>query len=119
VTLETEVFSGRAPLILGTVIALVVGKPLGFITASALAVWLGFAVKPGAYSWRQLLGAGALAGIGFTMSIFIASLAFPVEPDYAAVKIGVYTASILAGVIGVSILWNAGSPESGEPLNKS
>jgi NhaA family Na+:H+ antiporter len=117
VTLETEVFSGHAPLILSTAIALVVGKPLGFITASALGVWLGFAVKPGAYSWRQLLGAGALAGIGFTMSIFIASLAFPVEADYAAVKIGVYTASILAGVIGVSILWNAGS--AWEPLNKS
>jgi NhaA family Na+:H+ antiporter len=118
VTLETEVFSGHAPLILGTAVALVIGKPLGYFTASALAVWLGFAVKPGAYSWRQLLGAGALAGIGFTMSLFIASLAFPVEADYAAVKIGVYTASILAGIVGVAILWNAGSPEPRKPLRR-
>jgi NhaA family Na+:H+ antiporter len=111
VTLEPEVFSGHTPLILATAAALVIGKPLGYFTASALAVWLGLAVKPGAYSWRQLTGAGVLAGIGFTMSLFIASLAFPLTTDYAAVKIGVYTASILSAVIGVAILWNASSPE--------
>jgi NhaA family Na+:H+ antiporter len=111
VTLEPEVFSGHTPLILATAAALVIGKPLGYFTASALAVWLGLAVKPGAYSWRQLTGAGVLAGIGFTMSLFIASLAFPLATDYAAVKIGVYTASILSAVIGVAILWNASSPE--------
>ena len=111
VMLETNVFSGHAPLMLGTVVALVIGKPLGFFIATAIAVWLGFAAKPRAYSWRQLTGAGALAGIGFTMSLFIASQAFPVATDYAAVKIAIFTGSILSAVIGVAILWNARSPE--------
>jgi NhaA family Na+:H+ antiporter len=110
VLLETDVFSGHAPLILGTAAALVIGKPLGFFAASVMAVWLGVAAKPRAYSWRQLMGAGSLAGIGFTMSLFIASQAFPVPADYAAVKIAIFTGSILAAIIGVSILWNAGSP---------
>ena len=48
------------------------------LSASALAVRLGVAVKPDEYSWRQLGGAGALAGIGFTMSLFIAGQAFPI-----------------------------------------
>ncbi|MEI9965398.1 MAG: Na+/H+ antiporter NhaA [Caulobacteraceae bacterium] len=53
------------------------GKPIGFLAATALAVRLGLAEKPGAYSWRQLAGAGALAGIGFTMSLFIAASRSP------------------------------------------
>ena len=52
--------------------------------------------KPDAYSWRQLAGAGALAGIGFTMSLFIAGQAFPDPGDFAAAKIAVFAASILA-----------------------
>lgn len=111
VVVETSVFSGHAPLMIGTAVALVVGKPLGFITATAMAVWLGFAAKPRAYSWRQLTGAGALAGIGFTMSLFIASQAFSVSGDYAAVKIAIFAGSILSAIIGVAILWNAGSRE--------
>ena len=76
VEINTDVFSGHAPLIVGTAVALVIGKPLGFIAATAAAVWFDIATKPNAYSWRQLAGAGALAGIGFTMSLFIASEAF-------------------------------------------
>lgn len=109
VVVETEVFSGHAALMLGVAAALVIGKPLGFILATALAVRLGIAVKPDAYSWRQLGGAGALAGIGFTMSLFIASQAFPEEADFAAVKIAIFAGSILSAVIGVTILWNARS----------
>jgi NhaA family Na+:H+ antiporter len=89
---------------------LVIGKPLGLLGASALAVWLGLAVKPNDYSWRQLTGAGALAGIGFTMSLFIASQAFPTATDFAAAKIAVFAASILSALIGVAILWNARCP---------
>jgi Na+:H+ antiporter, NhaA family len=109
VVVETEVFSGHAALMLGVAAALVIGKPLGFILATALAVRLGIAVKPDAYSWRQLGGAGALAGIGFTMSLFIASQAFPEEADFAAVKIAIFAGSILSAVIGVAVLWNARS----------
>ena len=58
------------------------------------------------YSWRQLIGAGALAGIGFTMSLFIASQVFPTETDFAAAKIAVFAASIASAILGVAILWN-------------
>jgi len=107
VAITTDVFSGRELLMLAIMIGLVIGKPLGFIVASALAVRLGLAQKPNAYSWRQLAGAGALAGIGFTMSLFIAGQAFPVPGDFAAAKIAVFAASVLAAVIGVAILWHA------------
>ncbi|MGE4246273.1 MAG: Na+/H+ antiporter NhaA, partial [Parvibaculaceae bacterium] len=66
------------------------------------------------YSWRQLAGAGALAGIGFTMSLFIAGQAFPVASDFAAAKIAVFAASIVSAVIGVALLWNARTPSSAE-----
>lgn len=113
VVVDTDVFSGHLPLIMGTAAALVVGKPLGFIAATAAAVWLGIAAKPDNYSWRQLAGAGALAGIGFTMSLFIASQAFPQEGDYAAVKIAIFAGSILSAIIGVAILWKGrSSPDS-------
>jgi NhaA family Na+:H+ antiporter len=84
-----------------------VGKPLGFVLASWLAVKLRVAEKPAAYSWRQLVGAGALAGIGFTMSLFIAGQAFAVPEDFAAAKIAVFAASVLSAIAGVAILWNA------------
>jgi NhaA family Na+:H+ antiporter len=90
---------------------LLIGKPLGIVAASALAVALRLAVKPEEYSWRQLTGAGALAGIGFTMSLFIAGQAFPVAADYAAAKIAVFAASVLSAIVGVAILWNAKAPE--------
>ncbi len=65
----------------------------------------GIAVKPDAYSWRQLCGAGALGGIGFTMSLFIAGEAFPDPADYAAAKIAIFLASLTAAALGVAILW--------------
>ena len=75
--------------------------------ASALAVACGLAVKPNEYTWRHLIGAGTLAGIGFTMSLFIAGQAFPAASDFAAAKIAVFAASILSAIIGVAILWGA------------
>jgi NhaA family Na+:H+ antiporter len=85
--------------------------------ACALAVWLSFAQKPSAYSWWQLLGAGALAGIGFTMSLFIAGQAFPVASDFAAAKIAVFAASVVSALIGVAVLWHAPTQETaGEDL---
>ena len=52
-----------------------------------------------------MFGAGWLAGIGFTMSLFIAGVAFPDRADYAAAKIGIFLASLIAGGMGVLILW--------------
>jgi len=115
VALTSGVVSGHEPLMLAILAGLVIGKPLGLITASALAVWLGIAVKPDAYSWRQLGGAGALAGIGFTMSLFIAGQAFREPSDFAAAKIAVFAASILSAAIGVAILWRAGRARSQAP----
>lgn len=66
----------------------------------------GVAVKPDAYSWRHLCGAGAFGGIGFTMSLFIAGVAFPDQADYAAAKIAIFLASLIAGGLGVLILWS-------------
>ena len=107
VALDVEALQGRAPLMLAIAAALVVGKPLGFVVATQLAVRLGLATKPEAYSWRQLLGAGALAGIGFTMSLFIAGQSFPSAPDFAAAKLGIFAASVAASILGVALLWNA------------
>ena len=113
VAITPGVLSGREPLMIAIMLGLVVGKPLGFILASALAVRTGLAQKPGAYSWRQLAGAGALAGIGFTMSLFISGQAFSIPSDFAAAKIAVFTASIVSALIGVALLYNARSSENG------
>ncbi|MGC1273552.1 MAG: Na+/H+ antiporter NhaA [Planctomycetaceae bacterium] len=99
------VFEGHGRLILAITLGLVLGKPIGIALAAWLAVRSGVAVKPDAYSWRQLCGAGALGGIGFTMSLFIASVAFPNEADFAAAKIAVFLASLIAGTLGVAVLW--------------
>src|SRR5687768_33552 len=90
VAIAPAVIEGRAGLMLPIVAGLLVGKPLGIFAASALAVRAGLAIKPDAYSWRQLAGAGALAGIGFTMSLFIAGQAFPDPADFAAAKLAVF-----------------------------
>jgi len=114
VAITPDVLSGREPLLLAIMLGLVIGKPLGFMAASALAVRTGLAQKPNAYSWRQLAGAGALAGIGFTMSLFISGQAFPLPSDFAAAKIAVFTASIVSSVVGVAVLWNADSQETAD-----
>ena len=112
VVMDAGVFDGRAELGIAIAIGLVLGKPIGFLLASLLAVKIGQAAKPDSYSWTQLTGAGALAGIGFTMSLFIATRAFPVAADFAAAKIAVLGASAVSAVIGVMMLWYAGRTAS-------
>ena len=101
---SAQVMEGRGRLVLAVVISLTIGKPLGILAGSWLAVRFGLADKPSAYSWAQLLGAGALGGIGFTMSLFIAGHAFSTAGDFAAAKIAIFLASLLAGVTGVIML---------------
>jgi NhaA family Na+:H+ antiporter len=103
--LAPGIATGHGAVMAAVGLGLVAGKPLGMLAFAALAVKLGVAVKPDAYSWRQLLGAGALAGIGFTMSLYIAAKAFPDPGVFAAVKLAVYVASICAGAIGALLLW--------------
>ncbi len=117
VALSSDVIAGHSTLMAAVILGLVVGKPLGIFAFAYAAVKFGLAVKPAEYNWRQLIGVGALAGIGFTMSLFIAGQAFPEESDFAAAKIAVFAASIMAGVVGAAILWpkrveaDAESPE--------
>jgi NhaA family Na+:H+ antiporter len=111
VVIAAEVFGGHGMLMAAIVAGLVIGKPVGFLLASWVAVKLGVAEKPAAYSWRQLAGAGALAGIGFTMSLFIAGQAFTVMDDFSAAKIAIFAASVISALIGVAILWGARPPE--------
>jgi NhaA family Na+:H+ antiporter len=114
VAMAPEVISRRQTLMIAIIVGLTLGKPLGLLGASAIAVRFGIATKPTAYTWRQLAGAGALAGIGFTMSLFIAGQAFPLESDFAASKIAVFIASVLSAVIGTAVLWSAKTPTPSE-----
>jgi NhaA family Na+:H+ antiporter len=111
VVIAAEVIAGHGRLMAAIICGLAIGKPAGFILASWIAVKLGVAEKPAAYSWRHLSGAGALAGIGFTMSLFIAGQAYPAADDFAAAKIAVFAASVLSAIIGMAVLWGAPSPD--------
>ena len=108
VVVSMNVFNGHETLILAIMAGLIVGKPLGMTLFTMLAVRFGWASKPAEYSWPQLIGAGSLAGIGFTMSLFIAGQAFTGDSDFAAAKIAVFGASIISAIIGVLILLAVG-----------
>ena len=105
---------GYGRLMLAITLGLVLGKPLGILTVSWLVVRLRLATKPASYTWRQLAGAGALAGIGFTMSLFIAGRAFPSPEVFGAAKVAVFTASVAAGALGTLLLWPRTSAERQE-----
>jgi NhaA family Na+:H+ antiporter len=91
------------PVAQAVAVGLVFGKPLGIVVPSFIAVRVGLARLPEGVGWEALTGAGLLAGIGFTMALFIAGLALQDEMLNAA-KVGVLGASVLAAVIGMSIL---------------
>jgi NhaA family Na+:H+ antiporter len=93
-----------SPVALGVVLGLVLGKPVGVVGASWLAIRFGRATMPERVSWRQLYGVACLAGIGFTMSLFITDLAFADEGIVASAKVGILVASALAGVLGSLVL---------------
>jgi NhaA family Na+:H+ antiporter len=92
------------PLAIGIILGLVVGKPLGIGLLSWLAVKSGRGALPKGVTWVQVTGAGCLAGIGFTMSLFITDLAFNDEGLMATAKVGILAASLVSGVIGYVIL---------------
>ncbi len=96
---------GDIRLMLGIYFGLVLGKPLGIFMGAWLADHSKFADKPSAYTWRQLFGAAALAGMGFTMSLFFAGRVFLDAKDFSAAKIGIFLASVTAGLLGSFILY--------------
>jgi NhaA family Na+:H+ antiporter len=92
------------PASLGIIVGLVLGKPLGITTFSWLAVRLGLAELPRGVPWRQLFAASWLAGIGFTISLFIANDAFEDPLLTTTAKLGILVASVIAGTIGFFLL---------------
>jgi Na+:H+ antiporter, NhaA family len=89
----------------GIALGLVLGKPIGIALFAWLATRLGLAALPAGSGWRGLVGVSALGGIGFTMSIFIAGLAFPGSPELLdSAKIGILAASLIAGLTGWALL---------------
>ncbi|OWW20339.1 Na+/H+ antiporter NhaA [Noviherbaspirillum denitrificans] len=89
----------------GILAGLVVGKPLGIVLLSALAVAAGICSLPGGLRWTHIAGAGMLGGIGFTMSIFITNLAFAGEPALVnASKIAILLASLTSALVGLAFL---------------
>ncbi len=103
-------FSATSPETLGVILGLVIGKPLGIFLVVFVAVKLGIAHMSSEISWSQLIGAGFLAGVGFTMSIFIGSAAFE-GAQLESVKLAILIASALAAVIGSIILIKAAPSE--------
>ncbi len=100
VTIEGGAAALLHPVALGISAGLLIGKPLGVTLGSWLAIRVGLATMPPDLSWRQLIGTSFLAGIGFTMSLFIEGLAFGKTPLDAPAKVAILAASALAGTIG-------------------
>ena len=99
---------------LGIAAGLIVGKPVGVLLLAWLAVRTGLASLPAGVTWRHMVGVSFLTGIGFTMSIFIANLAFTASPDLLdSAKLGVLVASLVSGVAGYLLL--RATPEAGAP----
>jgi NhaA family Na+:H+ antiporter len=89
---------------LGVALGLLLGKPLGVVALCVAATWLGVCRLPPELRWSHIAGAGILGGIGFTMSIFIANLAYTADPPVVnASKMAILVASVTAGILG--ILW--------------
>jgi NhaA family Na+:H+ antiporter len=92
---------------LGIAAGLALGKPLGILGAIALAVRQGVARLPEGCTWRHMIGVGCLAGIGFTMSLFIGSLAFESHELATSVRVGVIAGSLVSTAVGVLVLVTA------------
>ena len=93
-----------APVSMGIVLGLVIGKPLGIVFFSWIGVRLKVAVLPEGTRWCHLVGVGCLAGIGFTMALFIANLAFTNGAELEGAKAGILSASAVAGLAGWFVL---------------
>ena len=92
------------PITLGVVLGLFVGKQLGITASCWFFVRFGIAPMPSGATWRQLYGVALLCGIGFTMSLFIATLAFGESGRLEAAKLGVLLGSLIAGTAGYLVI---------------
>jgi NhaA family Na+:H+ antiporter len=92
------------PVALGVILSLIIGKQVGVTLFAWIAVRSGIGELPKEVTWRQIYGIGWLCGIGFTIAIFIANLAFEEALLLSTVKIGILVASLIAGIVGLLIL---------------
>lgn len=105
ITIDGDAFAlFFGPVSLGIVGGLFLGKQLGVLGAAWVAVRLGLGQMPQGVSWKQLYGAALFAGIGFTMSLFVASLAFADPVFVASAKIAVLAGSLVSAVAGLTIV---------------
>ena len=101
---------------MGIILGLFLGKPIGILLMCFIACKLGIASLPRGVSWRHIFGAGTLAGIGFTMAIFIANLAFKNSPtDLEHAKLSILVASAISAIVGAAILITCKSGPEPEP----
>ncbi|MEQ9094622.1 MAG: Na+/H+ antiporter NhaA, partial [Miltoncostaeaceae bacterium] len=100
---SVEAAAGSA-VTLGVILGLVVGKPLGLLLGAWVAVSLGLSRRPVGVSWPHIAGLGGLAGIGFTISLFVTQLAFEGGELLEAAKVGILAGSLLAALVGAVLL---------------
>jgi NhaA family Na+:H+ antiporter len=91
------------PIAVAVFVGFAFGKPIGVVTFSWLAVRSGIAIRPSDLSWRMLAAGSLLAGIGFTMALFIANLAFS-DSQINPAKLGIFSASVISAVAGIALL---------------
>ena len=108
IVLQRDALTGSTPVFLGVGLGLIVGKCVGISGFAWLTIRLGVARLPRGVGWSQFVGTAVLAGIGFTVSLFITELAFTDDHLVAAAKLGILVASTLAAVIGALVLASAG-----------
>lgn len=99
------------PVVLGIAAGLVIGKPLGVYLFTKLLIALKWGALPKGVTWSHVIGAGFLAGIGFTMSLFITDLAFSNPEHQVTAKVAVFAASLVSGIIGYILLMRSPKPK--------
>lgn len=108
-----SIFSNNVAL--GVMLGLLLGKPIGVVASVWILVKLGIGKRSASMTWRRFIGLGFLASIGFTMSMFVTSLAFTDLALHVQAKVGIFAASILGGVIGYRLLkTESAKPAMGE-----
>tara|TARA_R110002073_G_scaffold118918_1_gene258274 strand:+ start:114866 stop:116518 length:1653 start_codon:yes stop_codon:yes gene_type:complete len=104
------------PASMGIILGLFIGKPLGIGIMCFIACKIGLAALPKGVSWRHIIGAATLGGIGFTMAIFIANLAFANSPtDLEHAKLAILVASAISAIVGAGLLLSCKSGDEPDP----
>lgn len=117
VSLSGDALSGVAsdPVVLGVALGLIVGKAVGVFAASQIAVRLGIGRLPDGATWRHMAGVSVCAGVGFTVALFVTSISFE-DPGLAnSARLGVLLGSLIAGIVGYSLLRTLPDPATRDP----